>query len=95
MILTRKKFKELQKKFDAKLQTTLLVKRDRLIDRIEQFKNTVRKDELTKKEFESFIKSVEILIGQELSQKGNTRDIKAVYYFSGKAKDWKKIGQAD
>ena len=91
-MITQKRFREEQMKFDAKLQTALLLKRDRIIDRIEQFKNTVRKDELTKKEFESFIKSVEILIGQELSEKGNTRDIKAVYYFSGKAKDWKKIG---
>lgn len=67
-------YKDVQKKYDANVQGFLLTKSDRINGRIEQYASTVKKQTTTIdiKDFAKFVKSVQILIAQELSIKGNT-----------------------
>lgn len=67
-------YKDVQKKYDANVQGFLLTKSDRINGRIEQYASTVKKQTTTIdiKDFSKFVKSVQILIAQELSIKGNT-----------------------
>lgn len=67
-------FKDIQKKYDANVQGFLLTKSDRINGRIEKYAHTVRTQNTTIdiKDFSKFVKSVQILIAQELSIKGNT-----------------------
>lgn len=64
-----------QKTIDVNVQGFLLTKSDRINSRIEKFAQTVKKQNTTidVKDFAKFVKAVQILIAQELSYRGNTR----------------------
>lgn len=88
-----KKRKEIERQhFNANVQGYLLTKSNRIIERIESFRLGVKKQNhlIAVEDFDKFVKAIEILIAQELNIRGNTRDNKIIYMYSGKAKDWQK-----
>ena len=91
-----KKFKnrkEIEKQhFNATVQGFLLTKSDRIVRRIDNFRRGVKQQNhlIAVEDFDRFVKAIEILIEQELTIRGNTRDNKIIYLYSGKAKDWQK-----
>ena len=62
--------------FNANVQGFLLTKSDRINRRIENFSLQVKKNNhlIAVEDFSKFVKSIQILIAQELSYRGNTRD---------------------
>lgn len=93
-ILMFKKRKEIERQhFNAAVQGVLLTKCDRIVTRIDNFRRGVKRQNhlIAVEDFDKFVKSVEVLIQQELTIRGNTRDTKVIYMYSGKAKDWKKL----
>lgn len=93
-ITRQMKKKEIEKQhFNAAVQCNLLTRCNRIIDRIETFRLTVKKQNhlIAVEDFDKFVKSIEILIQNELTIRGNTRDNKIIYLYTGKAKDWKKL----
>lgn len=74
---TLRKKKEAEKRqFNANVQGYLLTKSDRINRRIERFALQIKKNNslIAVEDFGKFIKSIQILIAQELSIRGNTRD---------------------
>ena len=93
-LFKRTKDKEIERQhFNAGIQGFLLTKSDRINRRIEQFAQTVKRQNslIAVEDFNRCIKSIQILIAQELTYKGNTRDTNIIYLYSGTAKNWRKI----
>lgn len=93
-ITRQMKKKEIERQhFNAAVQGVLLTKCDRIITRIDNFRRGVRRQNhlIAVEDFDKFVKDIEILIQHELTIRGNTRDNKIIYLYSGKAKDWKKL----
>ena len=89
-ITRQMKKKEIERQhFNAAVQGVLLTKCDRIITRIDNFRRGVRRQNhlIAVEDFDKFVKDIEILIQHELAIRGNTRDNKIIYLYSGKAKD--------
>ncbi len=87
------KRKEIERQhFNAAVQGVLLTKSDRIVRQIDDFRRGVKKQNhlIAVEDFDKFVKAIEILVQQELTIRGNTRDNKIIYMYSGKAKDWQK-----
>lgn len=87
------KRKEIERQhFNSAVQGVLLTKSDRIVRRIDDFRRGVKKQNhlIAVEDFDKFVKAIEILVQQELTIRGNTRDNKIIYMYSGKAKDWQK-----
>lgn len=74
MIISKAYKDDPAKTIDVNVQGFLLTKSDRINNRIEQFAKTVYKQNnlIDVNDFKKFVKSVQILVAQELTYRGNT-----------------------